>query len=166
MVSINPQKINLTRPTNNGKETISPQKPTLQQMIELYSNWCSFSIPYFPPQATTAILKNRAECMEKYIKDNNLDIDVQNLELFFGNVKEKTGNMGGLSGQQAILKMLQDYIENGYNPNLSQDKLEPSKPDLSQSYKDNLEYVKDKKPSIEDILKIKNSINNDFDVFK
>lgn len=131
-------------------------------MNELYGNWCSFSIPYFPPQETTAMLKNRTEAMEKYIKDNNLDIDVKNLELFFASVKEKTGNMGGLSGQQAILKMLQDYIENGYNPNLAQDKQNPSKPDSSQDVADNLEF---KKPSIEDILKVKDTINKDFDFF-
>lgn len=125
MVNINPQRVNLSRPinTNQKKENNSPQKPTLQQMNELYGNWCSFNIPYFPASAMTDMLKSRTEAMEKFIKENNLDIDVQNLELFFGHVKEETGNMGGLSGEQAILKMLQNYIDNGYNPNLSQNKL-------------------------------------------
>lgn len=156
MVQINRQRINLSRPINTQIQPDNiKQKPTLQQMNELYANWCSFNIPYFPASAMTQMLKNRTECMEKYIKENNLDINVQNLELFFGQIKEKTGKMGGLSGEQTILLMLKNYIDNGYTPNLSQERhtVTPSTDSSAQSNdKGNL--------TLDDIIKIKSDIES------
>lgn len=161
MVQINPNRIQnqrLVKAENKNQQNEEKQKPTLQQMDDLYRNWCSFSIPYFPPSATTAILNNRREAMEKYIKENNLDIDVNNLELFFSHVKEETRNMGGLSGEQAILKMLQDYIDNGYNPDMQQGKTEPARP---KTFNDNdnksLEWKTDNQSlNLDEVLNIVN----------
>ena len=134
-------------PESNTTEKV---KPTLDNMNELYKLYCSSEIPHFPASAATEAAKKRTEELEKYIKANNLDISVQNLEMFFVDVKN---NMkGGILGSQAYLNArFNDYIENGYNPELKLDR--PNGSDTEDN---------GTKPNLDDILAMQADIEKGF----
>ena len=124
MVSINPRlsqvgNHNVNRVSNNSSENQEKQKPTLQNMNDLYESYVSAQIIYCPAAALTESARKRTEALESYIKENNLDIDVRNLELFFDDFKRQYGNIGGMSGIDIKNKCFQNYIDNGYTPHLT-----------------------------------------------
>ena len=127
MVQLNRTSIQGSVPIVKGqKKDGEKHKPTVDNMKDLYKIYTSTQIPYFPASAMTAAVKKRTDALEKYIQQNNLDISTQNLELFFKDVKDNmTG--GPIGSQNYLLKRFNDYIENGYNPDLALDK--PGKPD-------------------------------------
>ena len=122
MLQFNKTSIQGSIPIVKGqKNDVEKNKPTLDNMKDLYEIYTSVQIPYVPASAVTAAVKKRTEALEKYVKQNNLDISTQNLELFFKDVKDNmTG--GSMGSQHYLLMRFNDYIENGYNPDLSLDK--------------------------------------------
>ena len=100
--------------TDSEQNEQQGKKPTLNDMNSLYNSWFNTPIHPFPAHAMQYHVQKRTEALEQYIKDNNLDVDVKNLETFFSHVKDTTYGHSGLAGQNTKDKMFSNYIENGY----------------------------------------------------
>ena len=124
------------------KKKQSPQKPNSNQMEELYNLWCTTEIVPFPAGAYKKSIENRTKTLEKYIKNNNLDIEVSNLEQFFVDVKEKMPK-GKLASAQYLFKRLDDYIKNGYQQNVDVSDLSLRKHELTAQYNEVISSKKD-----------------------
>ncbi len=97
-----------------GSENTEPKKPTLDNMNDLFAIWKQYPLQGLPSSLIVMeVAGERHEALENYIKENNLNIDVNNLEIFFHD-KEYT-----LNNEEVRTKAFQDYIENGYDTSLS-----------------------------------------------
>ena len=127
---------------NRAKNEQTPQEPNLNQMEGLYSLWCSSEIIHFPAGAYKNSIEKRTKNLEKYVKDNNLKVDVSNVEQFFNDVRNKMPN-GKLASQRYVLTRLNDYIKNGYQQNVDLSDLSLRKHEISAEINKMLSSKKD-----------------------
>lgn len=115
----NYNKTNSTNKTNNTNTTPEKTKPTIQNLLDLYGTYRTAMIKFkaSPGVAGGDIIEKMNESLQKYIDDNNLDISLDNLKLFFSDVMDKQPSGGAMASAQYLNIRFYDYIENGYIDN-------------------------------------------------
>ena len=86
--------------------------------------------------SNSAMLEKLDENLQKYIDDNNLDISLDNLKLFFSDVMNKQPG-GGMASAQYLITRFNDYIENGYTTSLEAER-DTLSSQVDELYKDYL----------------------------
>lgn len=111
----------------NTEEVQTPETPannepkktetTIQNLQDLYGTYRTGIIKFKtnPIHGGAQIIEKMNESLQKYIDDNNLDISLDNLKLFFSDVMDKQPS-GAMAGTQYLIKRFDDYIKNGYTP--------------------------------------------------
>lgn len=114
-------------------------KPTIQNLQDLYGIYRPAIIEIKTTFHGYLLMDDLNKTLQDYIDNNNLDISLDNLKLFFSDVMNKQPS-GGMSGSQYLIKRFNDYIENGYTTSLEAEKetLSSQQDELYKAYQDAL----------------------------
>lgn len=114
-------------------------KPTIQNLQDLYGIYRPAIIEIKTTFHGYLLMDDLNKTLQDYIDNNNLDISLDNLKLFFSDVMNKQPS-GGMAGAQYLIKRFNDYIENGYTTSLEAEKetLSSQQDELYKAYQDAL----------------------------
>ena len=127
-------------PESPANEKPEKTKPTMQNLQDLYGIYRKGILEFKATiHSNSAMLEKLDENLQKYIDDNNLDISLDNLKLFFSDVMNKQPG-GGMASAQYLITRFNDYIENGYTTSLEaeRDTLSSQVDELYKDYQDAL----------------------------
>lgn len=114
-------------------------KPTIQNLQDLYGIYRPAIIEIKTTFHGYLLMDDLNKTLQDYIDNNNLDISLDNLKLFFSDVMNKQPS-GGMAGAQYLVTRFNDYIENGYTTSLEAEKetLSSQQDELYKAYQDAL----------------------------
>lgn len=114
-------------------------KPTIQNLQDLYGIYRPAIIEIKTTFHGYLLMDDLNKTLQDYIDNNNLDISLDNLKLFFSDVMNKQPS-GGMAGSQYLVERFNDYIENGYTTSLEAEKetLSSQQNELYKAYQDAL----------------------------
>lgn len=114
-------------------------KPTIQNLQDLYGIYRPAIIEIKTTFHGYLLMDDLNKTLQDYIDNNNLDISLDNLKLFFSDVMNKQPS-GGMAGSQYLVTRFNDYIENGYTTSLEAEKetLSSQQDELYKAYQDAL----------------------------
>lgn len=114
-------------------------KPTIQNLQDLYGIYRPAIIEIKTTFHGYLLMDDLNKTLQDYIDNNNLDISLDNLKLFFSDVMDKQPS-GGMAGSQYLVERFNDYIENGYTTSLEAEKetLSSQQNELYKAYQDAL----------------------------
>lgn len=114
-------------------------KPTIQNLQDLYGIYRPAIIEIKTTFHGYLLMDDLNKTLQDYIDNNNLDISLDNLKLFFSDVMNKQPS-GGMAGSQYLITRFNDYIENGYTTSLEAEKetLSSQQDELYKAYQDAL----------------------------
>ena len=92
----------------------------------------------FLQQIVNNELQKLNDKLQEYIDNNNLDISLDNLKLFFSDVMDKQQNYGVIGSTQYLIIRFDDYIKNGYTLSLNKSNLHSSLDELYKDYSTSL----------------------------
>lgn len=126
-------------PETPADEEPEKTKPTIQNLQDLYGIYRPAIIEIKTTFHGYLLMDDLNKTLQDYIDNNNLDISLDNLKLFFSDVMNKQPS-GGMSGSQYLVKRFNDYIENGYTTSLEaeRDTLSSQVDELYKDYQDAL----------------------------
>ena len=124
-------------PESPANEEPEKTKPTMQNLQDLYGIYRKGILEFKATiHSNSAMLEKLDENLQKYIDDNNLDISLDNLKLFFSDVMNKQPG-GGMASAQYLITRFNDYIENGYTTSLEAER-DTLSSQVDELYKDYL----------------------------
>lgn len=114
-------------------------KPTIQNLQDLYGIYRPAIIEIKTTFHGYLLMDDLNKTLQDYIDNNNVDISLDNLKLFFSDVMNKQPS-GGMAGSQYLVTRFNDYIENGYTTSLEAEKetLSSQQDELYKAYQDAL----------------------------
>ena len=126
-------------PETPADEEPEKTKPTIQNLQDLYGIYRPAIIEIKTTFHGYLLMDDLNKTLQDYIDNNNLDISLDNLKLFFSDVMNKQPS-GGMAGSQYLVKRFNDYIENGYTTSLEaeRDTLSSQVDELYKDYQDAL----------------------------
>lgn len=126
-------------PKTPADEEPEKTKPTIQNLQDLYGIYRPAIIEIKTTFHGYLLMDDLNKTLQDYIDNNNLDISLDNLKLFFSDVMNKQPS-GGMAGSQYLVKRFNDYIENGYTTSLEaeRDTLSSQVDKLYKDYQDAL----------------------------
>ncbi len=126
-------------PETPADEEPEKTKPTIQNLQDLYGIYRPAIIEIKTTFHGYLLMDDLNKTLQDYIDNNNLDISLDNLKLFFSDVMDKQPS-GGMAGSQYLVTRFNDYIENGYTTSLEAEKetLSSQQDELYKAYQDAL----------------------------
>ena len=126
-------------PETPADEEPEKTKPTIQNLQDLYGIYRPAIIEIKTTFHGYLLMDDLNKTLQDYIDNNNLDISLDNLKLFFSDVMNKQPS-GGMAGSQYLVTRFNDYIENGYTTSLEAEKetLSSQQDELYKAYQDAL----------------------------
>lgn len=126
-------------PETPADEKPEKTKPTIQNLQDLYGIYRPAIIEIKTTFHGYLLMDDLNKTLQDYIDNNNVDISLDNLKLFFSDVMNKQPS-GGMAGSQYLVTRFNDYIENGYTTSLEAEKetLSSQQDELYKAYQDAL----------------------------